>query len=145
VENNIDKITDLTEKKPTQALIYALLLAISVLAGVIVWQNNKLGNKDEEKLNAVQVERTANFKEIDYWRKNSEFWSKKYDDCNVLVLTRTDANATRDQQKLDFYEEGLKRSIAAKKKNAVSIQKISETIPTVKTPTINPTNQNNEN
>jgi transketolase len=145
VENNIDKITDESEKNPNKALIRSYLLAIASLVSVILYFNNRLNSKDEEKIAAVQFQRDADAKSIELWQGKFDAMSKKYDDCNTLVLTRTDANAIRDQQKLDYYEESLKRSIASRKKNAAGIQKIAETIPTIKTPVTNQTNQTNEN
>ncbi|WP_159467953.1 hypothetical protein [Dyadobacter sp. 3J3] len=145
MENNIDKITDLTEKKPTQAIIYMLLTALLSLSGVIVWQNNKLGNKDEEKEVAVANQLTADSKEISFWKDLYKDMKKEKDDCNSLVVVRTDATAIKDQERIKFLEESIKGSIKSTKKQAVSIQKLSETIPTVKTPTITPNNQTNEN
>jgi len=142
VENNIDKITEESDKKPNQALIRSYLIAISALVSVIIYFNKQLNAKDQEKLVAVKEQRLADVEDIKFWKEKFDSKSKQYDDCNTLVLTRTDANATRDQLKLDYYEESLKRSIASRKKNTVDIQKIAEPIPTVKTPVIN---QNNEN
>jgi len=70
---------------------------------------------------------------------------KEKDDCNNLVVVRTDATAIKDQERIKFLEESIKGSIKSSKKQAVSIQKLSETIPTVKVPNINSTSQNNEN
>jgi len=142
VENKLNKITNLSEKKPTQAIIYMLLSAVITLAGVIVWQNNKLGNKDEEKEIAVNKQRAADVEEINFWKAQYKDIKKEKDDCNNLVVTRADQEAIRDKQRLDYLEESFQKSILTRKRQAVSIKKLAEDIPTVKSPVINQTNEN---
>lgn len=142
MENKLNKITNLSEKKPTQAIIYMLLSAVITLAGVIVWQNNKLGNKDEEKEIAVNKQRAADVEEINFWKAQYKDIKKEKDDCNNLVVTRADQEAIRDKQRLDYLEESFQKSILTRKRQAVSIKKLAEDIPTVKSPVINQTNEN---
>lgn len=141
MENRIDKITNLTEKKPLQALIYCLLVAISVLAGVIFWQNNKLGSKEQEKNEAVKAERVSNFEEIKYWKDQNQNNIEKYDQCRDFVLQRTDESAKLLRKDYDELEERVQRSIISRKSQAVSIKKLTEDIPVVKPVT----NQNDGN
>jgi len=145
VENNIDKITEESEKNPNKALIRSYLLAIASLVSVIVYFNRQLNSKDEEKVAAVKEQRLTDVEDITFWKQKFDAKSKQYDDCNTTIIARTDQNAIRDKERLDFLEESFQKSIMSRKKQAVSIKKLADAIPTVKTPIINSTNQNNEN
>lgn len=100
--NRIDWITSLSEKKPSPALVAGMLVAISVMAGVIVYQNNSIKSAAEEKALALK-EQAAEFR-VEVKEVKLELMASRREtkDCNDIVVSRTDKFAdvmTQNYQK----------------------------------------------
>ena len=142
MENKLNKITNLSEKKPTQAIIYMLLSALASLAMVIVWQNNRIGNKEEDKEVAVEAQRVKDEKVINFWILKSQASDKKADDCQELALRRTDENAKILRKDYDELSEKFEKSIMSRRTQSATIKKIADAIPAVKAPVKQQTDEN---
>jgi hypothetical protein len=96
--NRIDKIIALAEKKPIIAFLMGCLVAVGALAGVIVYQNNKINNQEEEKYEALRIQATEFRLEIK--EKNIELVAarKETNDCRDQVVSRTDLFVDRITQ-----------------------------------------------
>lgn len=88
--NRIDRITELAEKKPIIAFLMGLLVAVSVLAGVIVYQNNKLNSQEEEKYEALRIQATEFRLELKEKNVELALARKETSDCRDQVVSRTD-------------------------------------------------------
>lgn len=77
-------------KKPLQALVYGMGLVISVLAGVIVYQNTQLGNAKDERTLALKTQADEFRSEIKEARQEAVDARRETKDCRDQVVSRTD-------------------------------------------------------
>ncbi|MCE6992112.1 hypothetical protein [Dyadobacter sp. CY323] len=137
MDNKEDKLTDLAEKKPGLALVYGMAVVISVLSGVVVFQNFQIEKlqrdirtisdnfqKREDKIRAeAQFEVSAQFeKRIEQYESAREKEEKR-----ILELSgKFDAilsKATSTDSKFDKIEKKVKTFSGETQKIEEIIQK----------------------
>lgn len=140
-----DKIIDLSEKKPLQALIYVLLVAIASLTSVVVYQYGAPGRMREEyegkvKLKEYECQKTLQQKDLVIASKDD-----KIEQLNQFVIQRSDAfyKEQRDDLKSVIQESREikdRRARLAAERNAI-VKKNTSKLNTLENSTI----QTNEN
>lgn len=114
----IDWITKLSEKKPSPALVAALLIAIASLSSVIVWQNTAMAGIRSECEAKIIQERSAFKAEyaeqkkdlVDCQNENRE-WASNY-------IKRIDAESEKREKE---YEKRINRFESLEAKQALCL------------------------